>query len=59
MTDEEIEAVAIAGGGYWCEEGELGGYWKIENAVLHPLVRTLLPAERERVQAEAIATLAV
>jgi hypothetical protein len=44
LTDEEIEAAAKAAGGRWQD----GSYWVFEDADLHPFVRGLLAAERER-----------
>ena len=43
MTDLEIEQAVTKAGGGWD-----GDHWKFEDADLHPFVRGLLAAERER-----------
>ena len=43
MTDAEIELAVTKAGGKWN-----GDTWKFEDADLHPFVRQLLAAERER-----------
>ena len=43
LTDKEIEQAVTKAGGGWD-----GDHWKFEDADLHPFVRGLLAAERER-----------
>ena len=43
MTDAQIEAAAEKAGAIWN-----GSNWMFEDADLHPFVRTVLAAERER-----------
>ena len=43
MTDQDIEAAATKAGGRWD-----GSRWVFEDADLHPFVRALVAAERER-----------
>ncbi len=44
LSDEKIEEIVRAGGGYWAEES----YWRIEDADLHPIARALAQAKESK-----------